>query len=737
MTKKTKTGDNQGPNHQVKPPRLIALELTRSCVLSCKHCRASATTADRDKNELSKSEYFSLIENIAGFAKPILVLTGGEPMLRPDLYEIIRFASGLGLPVALAPCGVLIDDSSAAQIADSGVRMVSISLDGADAETHDSFRGVEGAFDGALRGIEALKRAGVKFQINTTISAHNVHQIDRIWALSKELGASLFNPFFLVATGRGGELSDLQLNPERYESTLQHLAERSISADSETLPLRITCAPHYQRIVRQKNAPQASRSGGCLGGKSFAFISHRGDVQICGFLEIKCGNVRAENHDFEKIWHNSKVFKNIREVDAYRGRCGRCEYRCVCGGCRARAFAESGDYLGEEPFCPHIPQSNPKDENMAGKQKTLNQHHPNNKRPLKKKSNPQQDKNAAGNLADRRLNHEQRRILTAVQSELPIDTWPYKALSSKMDMPTELFINTLSELGKDFIKRLGPVFEPARLGYATTLVAGQIPEKKLEEVAEIVNEYTAVTHNYRRTHRWNLWFTLITRPKERQDEILNEIRARSGLGEFYKMPAREVYKIRAYFPLENDNKNTSSPTDDSKRTPHSAQNREAEVDFSDEEKKLVRLVQSGIPIKARPFSDIAAKMGWTEDEVAEKLRMWRDEGIVRRFGAILKHRNVGLRANGMCVFKVDQKKVDQAGTILAGYTEVSHCYERHVPPQWGYNLFAMTHAAQEKEVKEFAAQIAEQIGADSYDVLFSTHEYKKTAMKYFTESGND
>lgn len=334
-------------------PRLIAWEVTRSCMLACKHCRAAAQ-CQAYEDELTTAECCRLLDNVATFAKPIIILTGGEPMLRPDIYDIASYGTRLGLPVVMAPCGALLDDASVARIVASGVRRISISLDGATAESHDSFRGVPGAFDSAIRGIQAARRGGLDFQVNTTITQHNIAELEAILNLAIELGASVFNPFLLVPTGRGKALADQEISPIQYEQTLDWLASQQTRGD---IQIRVTCAPHYQRILRQKHVGVGGHPAkGCMGGQSFAFISHRGKVQICGFLDVECGDVRAEGMDFRKIWESSPVFLQMRDQSHYHGRCGRCEFGRVCGGCRARAFAITGDYLDEEPFCTYQPK---------------------------------------------------------------------------------------------------------------------------------------------------------------------------------------------------------------------------------------------------------------------------------------------------------------------------------------------------------------------------------------------
>lgn len=352
-------------------PRLIAWEVTRSCPLACKHCRAAAQPTPY-AGEFTTDEGRRLLDNIASFARPTMILTGGEPMLRTDIYDLAAHARGLGLPVVMAPCGMFVNDESVARMIQAGISCISISIDGATPETHDAFRGVPGAYDSAIRAVEAARRDGLKFQINTTITQHNLAELRAILDLSVRLGAAAFNPFLLVPTGRGKELAGQEISPAEYEKTLNWLADQEERAD---ILIRVTCAPHYTRILRERRrrsggAPDGAAGAlpphthpggtpagkGCLGGKAFAFISHVGKVQICGFLETECGDLRRENLDFRKIWETSAVFLAMRDVDSYHGKCGLCEYRRVCGGCRARAFAMTDDYLAEEPFCIYQPR---------------------------------------------------------------------------------------------------------------------------------------------------------------------------------------------------------------------------------------------------------------------------------------------------------------------------------------------------------------------------------------------
>jgi AdoMet-dependent heme synthase len=340
--------------------RLVAWEVTRTCNLACIHCRAAAQ--DRPyENELTTAESFKLLDEIQTVASPIIILTGGEPLLRPDIFEIAAYGNQKGFRMTMAVNGTLLSLDTAKKMQVAGIQRISISLDGATAESHDAFRQVSGAFEGALRGVRFAKDAGLDFQINTTITKQNLHELSAIQELTVSLGAVAHHIFLLVPTGRGKDLIEQGIDAEQYEQTLHWFYEQR---DQVPLQLKATCAPHYYRILRQR-AKLEKRSvdfktfgldamtRGCLGGVGFAFISHTGQVQPCGYLELNCGNIREQS--FREIWENSSVFKDLRDFGKYRGKCGRCEYAKVCGGCRARAYEKTGDYLAEEPLCLYRP----------------------------------------------------------------------------------------------------------------------------------------------------------------------------------------------------------------------------------------------------------------------------------------------------------------------------------------------------------------------------------------------
>jgi heme b synthase len=361
---KIKSNEKEAPlgDLQTAPLRLVAWEITRNCNLSCIHCRASATQGPHT-GELDTLTCLELLDQIAGVGNPIVILTGGEPLLRPDIFDIAAHGTRIGLRMVMAPNGTLITKISARKLADAGIKRISISLDGSTKETHDRFRGVEGAFDGALRGARFAREAGIEFQVNTTVTKSNLDQIPKIQELAVEIGAVAHHIFLLVPTGRGKYIVDQEITATEYERTLNWFYDQQ---GKTPLQLKATCAPHYYRILRQRSREEGKAvsfkthgldavTRGCLGGTSFCFISHRGIVQPCGFLDLNCGDVTKS--PFRQIWHTSKIFEALRDVDRLKGKCGRCEYRKVCGGCRARAFEATGDFLAEEPLCSYQPLS--------------------------------------------------------------------------------------------------------------------------------------------------------------------------------------------------------------------------------------------------------------------------------------------------------------------------------------------------------------------------------------------
>jgi AdoMet-dependent heme synthase len=404
-----------GNPHQPKgsganKPRLIFWEVTKGCNLRCIHCRATATELSSPTDPPTRVA-LDIIDQIAAAASPILVLSGGEPLYRSDIFQLARYATDKGLRVALATNGTLVTKDVARMIVDAGVRRVSNSLDGADATTHDAFRGIPGAFEAAVRGLQNLKSFGMSVQINMTIARHNAHQLPEVLQLARNLGADALHTFLLVPVGCGVDIAAEQMvAPEEYERMLNWFYDQSLVGGIE---LKATCAPHYFRVVRQRRAaerrsaealariapldakPHADPSSigptdmtmpgstsialkphgtgqpvghpgghpsdlnamtkGCLAGTGVCFVSHEGEVYPCGYLPVIAGDLRKQT--FVDIWENSATFHELRETSNLKGKCGCCEFRNVCMGCRARAYAATGDFMDEEPFCVYQPRT--------------------------------------------------------------------------------------------------------------------------------------------------------------------------------------------------------------------------------------------------------------------------------------------------------------------------------------------------------------------------------------------
>jgi radical SAM protein with 4Fe4S-binding SPASM domain len=314
---------------------IVAWESTAACNLACSYCRAGASPRP-DPDELSTKEALSFFNSIAPL-RPMLILSGGEPLLRPDIFLLARHAVSLGMRVSLASNGTLITPQLADEIASSGISRISISLDAAKPQAHDQIRG-RGSFDRAMQAIACLK-GRVDFQINHTITGRMKSDIPAMFHLAEETGARALHFFFLVATGRGKD--EEQLSGKEQENILQQIDRER---DKSSLEVQVTCAPQYARMA----GPGKRRGGGCLAGRSFVFVSRRGEVYPCGYLPLKVGSIRESN--FVDIWNSSPELLALREREL-KGKCGRCRYAEICGGCRARSYALSGDFLGPDPSC--------------------------------------------------------------------------------------------------------------------------------------------------------------------------------------------------------------------------------------------------------------------------------------------------------------------------------------------------------------------------------------------------
>ncbi len=322
-------------------PRIIAWEITRACNLNCLHCRASATV-EPAPGELTIPEGFGLLDQLKQGGTRLVILSGGEALFRPDVFEIARYGTSLGLRMTLATNGSLVTQEAAAKIREAGIARVSVSLDGVTSAVHDNFRGLPGAFDMALKAVENLLAEKVPVQINTTVAAANIAQMDLFPAFIRSIGAMAWHVFFLVPTGRGQNLPPARIR--EYRDMLE--AFHAVSRDSD-LECKATCAPQYYRMIAEKEGSSPTR--GCLAGTGFGFISSAGIVQPCGFLQVACGDIRRKS--LAEIWETSETLRLLRNGDSLKGKCLDCGHRSVCGGCRARAFEVLGDISGQDPIC--------------------------------------------------------------------------------------------------------------------------------------------------------------------------------------------------------------------------------------------------------------------------------------------------------------------------------------------------------------------------------------------------
>ena len=359
-------GGHGGEGRPGKPvPRIISWNTTFKCNLRCAHCYMDAQERE-SQDELTTEEGKMLIDQIVEVSKPILVLSGGEPLLREDIFELAKYASDKGLRVGLGTNAIGITDEVARRLKESGAGSVAISLDSSTPEIHDEFRGMPGAWAGAIAGIKASLRNGLRVQFNTTVTQENFDDIGNILALGEELGVKMVQLFFLVPTGRGTEVEDV--SPAMYEKMIRQVLLKSQETELDVKP---TCAPQYMRIAEQMDIDMSRWTRGCIAGLSYVRVYPEGEVTPCPYLPIKLGNIRET--PFKEIWENSEVLKTMRDFDNLTGRCGACEYKEKCGGCRARSYGLSsdfieacgglhepheleGDYMGEEPWCPYQPK---------------------------------------------------------------------------------------------------------------------------------------------------------------------------------------------------------------------------------------------------------------------------------------------------------------------------------------------------------------------------------------------
>ncbi|MFZ2074382.1 MAG: radical SAM protein [Methanoregula sp.] len=503
--------------------RLISWNITLRCPLRCAHCYVNASEHEAE-GVLSTDEAYAVIDQICEMGRPVVILSGGEPLMRDDIFRIARYGTKKGLVMAMGTSGVLIDETCAREIRDSGIRKVAISIDSADPSVHDSFRGLAGAWDRAVQGIRHCVNEGIGVQINTTVLSPDIQAIKDVVSLGTGLGVSDYQLFFPVPTGRGNDVP--WLTPQVYEDLIREVL---VAYKDTDVNIRPTCAPQFRRIADTLGIRNPAWGRGCIAGISYCRIFADGDVTPCPYLPARAGNVRES--PLETIWHESPVFLALRDVSLLTGKCGRCGYREVCGGCRARSYATggtmtdmcggiawpadpAGDLCGEDPWCRYEPEE--KATAHAG---------------------PADEKDLA--------------LLDALQDDIPLVSRPYDEIAARLDIPADEVMERLRGLQeRGIVRGLSPVLESRQVGLtATTLVALRVPEEKIRAVTRLINAYPEVSHNYRRDHAFPLWFTVAGKDEGRIREIVEEIRQRAGLSDedILELPTVRRFKIDVRF----------------------------------------------------------------------------------------------------------------------------------------------------------------------------------------------
>lgn len=346
-------------------PRIISWNITLRCPLKCSHCYVDAGDEEVD-GVLSTNEAFSVIDQIRIIGKPVVVLSGGEPLLRKDVYAIARYGTDQGLRMVMGTSGYLIDQEVAIKLKYAGIRAVAISLDSGDAAVHDAFRGVDGVWKKAVDAIRHCRDAGIAVQINMSVMRSEIKDVEEVIKLGTSLGVRDYQLFFPIPTGRAQQIE--ARSPEEYEQLIRQILIQYRNSD---LNIRPTCAPQFRRIADELGIINPAWGRGCLAGITYCRIFANGDVTPCPYLPVSAGNVRKTS--FSDIWYNSGLFTALRDSDLLTGKCGLCSYKTTCGGCRARAYRREGgvsslwcdglatpettdgECCGEDPWCPYQP----------------------------------------------------------------------------------------------------------------------------------------------------------------------------------------------------------------------------------------------------------------------------------------------------------------------------------------------------------------------------------------------
>jgi AdoMet-dependent heme synthase len=349
-----------------RAPRIISWNITLRCPLKCAHCYVDAGEKEAD-GVLSTEEAFSVIDQIRATGKPVVVLSGGEPLLRKDICEIARYGTEEGLRMVMGTSGYLLGQDTAKKLSEAGILAVAISLDSKDPAVHDSFRGLDGVWGRAVQAIRHCRDAGIRVQINMSVMRSSISDIEEVIGLGTSLGVRDYQLFFPIPTGRARQIEPR--SPKEYEELIRQILIRYWNSD---LNIRPTCAPQFRRIADELGIINPAWGRGCIAGISYCRIFANGDVTPCPYLPVSAGNVRTT--PFSEIWNNAGLFTTLRDMDNLTGKCGRCPFKTSCGGCRARAYRRDdtistlwcdglaqpdtlkGEICGEDPWCPYEPE---------------------------------------------------------------------------------------------------------------------------------------------------------------------------------------------------------------------------------------------------------------------------------------------------------------------------------------------------------------------------------------------
>ncbi len=508
----------------VRNPHLISWNITLRCPLRCAHCYANAGEHEAE-GVLSTEEAFGVIDQICELGKPVVILSGGEPLLRDDIFAIARYGTDKGLKMAMGASGVLIDEKMAWAIKDSGIRKVAISIDSADPKEHDTFRGLTGAWERAVQGIHHCVREGIGVQINMTVLNPGVHAINDVVSLGTSLGVKDYQLFFPVPTGRGNAVP--WLTPQVYEDLIRDVLATYRGSE---VNIRPTCAPQFRRIADTLGISNPAWGRGCIAGISYCRIFVNGDVTPCPYLPARAGNVRET--PLKKIWQESPVFSVLRDPSLLTGKCGRCGYQDICGGCRARSYKTvgtmtdmcggiaqpanpGGDLCGEDPWCRYEPTG------------------------------------ASGEKHSVPVDVMDLALLDALQDDIPLVSRPFDVIAARLGIPEDDVLQRIAGLQeRGIVRGLSPVLESRQVGLsATTLIALRVPDEQIQAAARLINAYPEVSHNYRRDHVYSLWFTVAGKDESRIQEILGQIKKHAGLTDqdILELPTVRRFKIDVRF----------------------------------------------------------------------------------------------------------------------------------------------------------------------------------------------